>query len=155
MRSLLFGFHDAIYRPGYSKNEEKSNQYMLALLGGLGIDDTIVSRASDIILDTQLHLHPTVPESSELVMDIDMSGFAMGVKNFRIQNECISKEFLPKNPTDDDMEPFLKGRLYFLETLAEKDKIYRTPFFKDKFEAIAQQKSQQSYQRNQETFRLS
>lgn len=134
---LAIWFHDAVYVPGYAHNEEKSSEFMDALMSPYIPYPTVIE-VKKLINYTALHLEDTedLPKETHKVMDLDLSGFAASISNFRVQNECIEKEFMSTGLSERD---FLLGRVTFLETLLEKSRIYHTDFFHEKFEAIARQ----------------
>lgn len=133
---LAIWFHDAIYRAGSNENEDQSVRFMESLLHYIS-DVNILCGAKLIIEDTARHLTvKPVYEHSCRMMDLDMSGFAASEESFKIQNECIEKEFLENGYSERDV---LKGRLAFLERLDSKDTIYRTERFIDELEPIARE----------------
>lgn len=69
---MAIWFHDAVYNPFASDNEERSARLAEKSLAEAGISDSAVRRISDMILTTK---HPCRPESPDarLLMDIDLS----------------------------------------------------------------------------------
>ena len=136
---LALLFHDAIYRPGSRYNESSSARFMHSLLLETGVNETTIHKAEIMIEHTAFHLYNGPYHDSELVMDLDMSGFAASRKSFDIQDEMIEKEFSQpklKGYGYSELE-FLKGRIDFLKKLKARPTIYRTEYFK-RFELIAQ-----------------
>ena len=139
---LAIFFHDAIYRPGSKVNEANSSLFMESLLVDTGISTNSLTLASNIIKDTAYHISGEIQKESELVMDIDVSGFAATPGQFAFQSKLIEYEFQRSPHRSDEivysLEQFLTGRLAFLEKLKSKKSLYRTPFFMSKFEKKAQ-----------------
>lgn len=133
---LAIFFHDAIYRTLKAKTKSDSNEYqsvkfMVALLANTGIDHAIIHEAASIIENTADHLEDGLFQFGNTVMDLDLSGFASGVRAFRIQNECIEKEFCTDEirSSPEKMRVFLTGRLAFLDKLNSRKSLYRTDWF--------------------------
>lgn len=129
--TLAIWFHDAIYEPTNKNNEERSTDFMIALVSEY-IPYEKYSAAANIIEDTARHLEPLQYNSSDLVLDLDISNFACDCVEHLTANEAIRREFSQYS----DLE-FLKGRLDFLQKFLAKGFIYRTPIFKEKFETKA------------------
>jgi predicted metal-dependent HD superfamily phosphohydrolase len=141
VEKLAIYFHDAIYRPGVAPavNEHASATFMHAILTGTGISATDIKSATEIIHCTACHLDDADFGSSNLVMDLDLSGFAANISPFRVQNECIEKEFFDKDKKNYGVEEvvMLTGRLKFLELLAKRKYIYKTKWFLENCEKKA------------------
>jgi len=137
VQKLAIWFHDSIFIPGYPKNEVKSALFLDSLMSPC-LSEIEVNAAKKIVVDTAYHLEDPdyTDKESHLVMDLDMAGFAAGIKGFRVQNECIEKEFKSIGFDDDK---FLSGRINFLEAILDKNRIYHTDYFYENFETIARQ----------------
>jgi predicted metal-dependent HD superfamily phosphohydrolase len=133
VEKLAIYFHDAIYRPGTAPavNEHASADFMKAILTGTGISQPDIEEATKIIHATARHLEDTDFGTANLVMDLDLSGFSANISPFRVQNECIEKEFCDKDKKNYGVEEvvMLTGRLKFLELLSKRKHIYKTPWF--------------------------
>ncbi len=141
IEELAILFHDAVYRPGSKMNEDNSVLLMESLLLNTNnIDEKDIRLSSTLIKSTGWHLQDdAIPDSSKLVMDLDMAGFANSPGEFASDSELVEKEFHRGYGSDVySLEQFLNGRLKFLNALAARKTIYRTPFFLKKFEKRAQ-----------------
>jgi len=128
---LAIWFHDAIYDISLTTNERQSGEFMIALLKNY-IPHEEYMDAYDIILDTAKHTSILKHNSSDLVLDLDVSNFAYNREMHLIANAAIQAEY----PSLTDAE-FAIGRLKFLDEFMDKGFIFRTPLFKDKFEQQA------------------
>jgi len=132
---LAFLFHDAIYIPGNKKNEENSANFAIAIM------DKFISKQEGIYLynyisATSEHLKDTLcawwddqgvhKQNVNLLMDIDLAGFAADTEDFDEMNKAIIAEF------SDLYEPkaLYTGRLDFLNQLDKRTSLYRTDAFK-------------------------
>src|SRR5690554_1629397 len=69
--SLALWFHDAIYEPGASDNEERSAAFARSHLAGVGISLETIGRIEAHILATRTH--EAEHSDSRLVVDIDLT----------------------------------------------------------------------------------
>lgn len=124
-------FHDVIYVPGSKNNEAASaklfQQY--AKNFDLSCDESLVE---ELILSTKEHTNDSSIEF-KLVNDIDMSilgkDYSRCYGNYMIN---IEKEY-KHIPT----ETYIKGRFNFLKAVLAYDRIYKTDYFFNKYEAQA------------------
>ena len=139
---LAIFFHDVIYRPGSKNNEINSIQFMMSLLDGTGVSESIKIQSANAIQATAMHLEQEWDPEFNNLMDLDMAGFSSDKQYYDIQNDCIKKEFCQpdlKNYKGSSIENFNKGRLSFLTSLKNKKSIYRTELFLNNFEQKAQE----------------
>lgn len=125
-------YHDAIYNPYSSKNEEQS----AALYRLTHKDDLLyVREIEDAILETAHHttdlIEPT--HTTALMLDIDLAGLGQSWETFADNSEDIRLEY---NHLDD--ETFIRGRIKFLEAMKARKSLYYTKFFHHTYELVAQ-----------------
>lgn len=137
-QKLAVWFHDAVYIPNRSDNEEKSESLMMLLLDHL-IPKNIINISSDIILDTKKHFTktPLYSKYSELVMDLDLCSFCDSFDYVLMHNEQIDKEFSINYK--DSLDYYYSLRIKFLQTILNCKQIFRTDYFIDKFEKHARE----------------
>lgn len=167
-------FHDAIYSP--YPNAIHSNEVMSALLfhdhvnenydlylnrmfGGSVVKfDTFVETVKECIHATEYHLdidkYPEEiqrPRMVDLVMDIDLSGFAKPLQEVLLDSDRIFREYqclgLPRNV-------MLENRIKFLNALLAKEAIFRTEYFHDKYEAEARSNIEASIEHSEAELRF-
>jgi predicted metal-dependent HD superfamily phosphohydrolase len=126
-RALALGlfFHDIIYVPGATDNEERSAKF----LHDVAYDpeeDTVVL-AKQVILATK-HEAVASDEVCRLACDIDLIGLAAHPVVFNANSEAIRKEFrvLPDSV-------YIPGRIAFMSKLLQRDKIYVSQRFTSQF----------------------
>lgn len=114
-------FHDIIYLPGFSDNENSSAKYLSEYINSeqIGINSEV---AIQIILDTKNHI-ATFPES-QIIQDIDMLCMAYEYTDFVLSRENVAKEYIPFY----GKEKVEEGIIHFLESIQNK-KIYHSTEF--------------------------
>jgi predicted metal-dependent HD superfamily phosphohydrolase len=129
-------WHDAIYDPQASDNEDKSADLLLEM----ATDDlpaASLARADRIIRATKQHLVPTGLATEdqadlELFLDIDLSILAAAPAVFDAYETHIRREyaFVP--------EPvYVQARRAILQTFLKRDRLYFSDFFFAQWEAQA------------------
>lgn len=136
--SLAIWFHDFIYDTKASDNEEQSAQKFKDLILAatsdseqVGMDD-VIAHTSKLILATKTHegTHPL----THLMLDIDLSILGRSPEEFKEYDANIRKEY-----------SWVLGPLYsmnrkkFMKRYYEKDRLFHTDFFHDKFERQAKE----------------
>ena len=128
---LAIWFHDAIYAPGRSGNEERSAELAQRELESSGVDAQAARHVHDLVLATR---HDALPVSRDekVLVDIDLS--ILGADELRFSEyECQVREeyvFVPG-------WLFRRKRRAILQSFIERDFIYSTPYFIETLEARA------------------
>lgn len=131
-QTLAVLYHDSIYDPSSSINEENSCEFMYQ--DSPEEDRMDLDIAEYIILKTKSHKR-TQLKSADIILDLDMSCLGFDEINY------FSKYAKPVILEYCQFFPFSKvldGRKKFLEGLLNSD-IFITELFKQKFEKIARQ----------------
>ncbi|WP_196140404.1 hypothetical protein [Aliikangiella sp. G2MR2-5] len=127
---IAFWFHDVIYNPYASDNEEKSAEYAEKALSRLG-ELEVVDSVKRLILITR---HPSKPESldEQYMIDIDLSILGADAELYSNYESWIREEYR-------SVPGFLfqRGRKKLLRSFLEMSNIYSTPFFQKKLETAA------------------
>lgn len=127
---LALWFHDAVYTPGNSDNENRSAHLFEELsVGHLRAD--AIKQIYSLIVATE---HKSVPQShlEQLMVDIDLSSFSVSRKKFLQDGYRIRQEF----GEFSDRE-FVKTQTEFLIMLLNRKSIYLTPYFRARYEVRA------------------
>jgi len=112
-------FHDIVYIPGTSDNEEQSVEYFKhSELTGF---DTFNTNVSELIMSTKYH-NKGVNNLSDIMIDLDMMILGHSRKEYDVYIQQIRNEY--KNIPDDK---FYLARLSFLQSLYCED--YFTSFY--------------------------
>lgn len=124
-------YHDAIYDPQAKDNEEKSAQLAYNICLTAKLPEESSKKVKELILSTK---HNVIPEGidGKILLDIDLSIFGKSQKKFDGYESNIWKEYswVPE-------DKFREGRSAILQMFLDKNSIYLTDFFKDKYEAQA------------------
>jgi predicted metal-dependent HD superfamily phosphohydrolase len=128
---LIFAifYHDIIYNPLKSDNEEKSATLAEKELQKINFSDSKI--VSEMIIRTKNHFSRAENESPELqlLLDLDLETLGSESEIYFINTQNIRKEY--------HIYPdliFNKGRTTVLKKFLESESIYRTPFFKENYE---------------------
>ncbi len=114
-------FHDAIYEPRATDNEERSATLATTQLAALGWPSRSIELVERMVLDTKRHL-PTIDES-RAVVDLDLEPLSETWEIFQRNAIHLRVEFLHLGD-----EAFHEGRRRFLEAMLARERIYSTPW---------------------------
>jgi predicted metal-dependent HD superfamily phosphohydrolase len=124
-------FHDAIYDPHATDNEERSADLAKQCLAEAGPDEHVQASVRQLVLATKHHdvsLHPDAP----LLVDVDLSILGQPAERFwRYENQIrLEYEWVPQNV-------FAARRAEILERFLARKSIYSTEQFSRKYEEQA------------------
>ena len=136
---MAIWFHDAVYDPRASDNEERSADLARKFVSETGEGDE--SAIVQLVLATKNHdgsLHP----DATLIVDVDLSIFGQPGERFWRYEEQIRREYewVPENV-------FREKRAEILEKFLSRPRIFGTEFFFSKYEAQTRTNLQASIQR--------
>jgi pantetheine-phosphate adenylyltransferase len=135
---MAIWYHDAIYNSRATDNEEKSAELARQRLERSRLKPSFVDGVIDLILGTK---HTTIPKTSDekYMRDIDLSNLGKSEKEFNAVGSDIRDEYdwIPE-------EQFRQGRSAILQGFLERDSIYFTDFFKQKYENQARRNLENS-----------
>ena len=125
---LAIWFHDVIYDPRRSDNEERSAQFAGECLNAA---DDLRQRICELILTTKTHLPGTVRDAA-LLIDIDLTIFGKSEMRFREYENAIRAEYawVPESV-------YREKRAEILRKFLERKRIYTTKHFFDLYELSA------------------
>ncbi len=138
---LAILYHDCVYIPGATDNEEQSVKIMyqqMCIKNMSFYTRNEVAIAEQIILDTKNHI-PTIKES-ELVIDLDLVSLGYEPKIFSECRNAIYDEYRKAytNKSDNEFNMiFIEGTISFGEEVLNRDNIYYTDLFKNIYEKKA------------------
>jgi len=131
-------FHDVIYGPQSSKNEEKSAEFAAQELSDLRLDQTMIRQVERMILVTK---HPCIPtsEDEKYVIDIDLTILGASPHIFMEYESNIRREYkwVPSIL-------YKRKRVEVLRSFLAQDRIYQTAFFCWQYEQIARENLEKS-----------
>jgi len=128
---IAIWFHDAIYDPVASDNEEQSAAWARESLTAAAVEPTFVNRIAELILATQ---HKTIPTDRDaaLMVDVDLSILGRQPDVFDNYDRQIRLEYdwVPEKEYCERRAQILKGFL-------SRPTIYRTDHFFARYEQPA------------------
>lgn len=134
---MALWYHDAIYFPGENDNEEKSAELSGRILYQAKLPDVFINEVARLILLTKEHnVTRADGKDAALLSDIDFSILGQQPPIFDAYERNLWKEYVREGKMPDDT--FRQGRRKFVEEFLECKFIYRTPYFRAKYEDAAQ-----------------
>jgi predicted metal-dependent HD superfamily phosphohydrolase len=124
-------FHDSVYIPGGSDNEDRSASLAEAALLGCGVEAEVVGRIGQMILATR-HLTMSADPDVQLICDVDLSILGRGPEVFDDFERRIRQEY--------DWVPgsvYRSSRVEVLNGFLRRPSIYQTAIFQERYEAAA------------------
>ena len=124
-------FHDAVYLPGASDNEERSAQLAEMVLGSGAVPSAAVQHVAEMILSTK-HLSIPPEPDTQLLCDIDLSILGRADSKFDDFERRIRQEYawVPE-------QAYRTARSSILKTFLQRPAIYQTQPFAERYEAQA------------------
>ena len=128
---LALWFHDAVYKPFSSRNEEDSAYMARAFLVQNQTRADIIERICDLIILTKEHNLPSSIDG-KLMLDIDLSILGASERVYAQFEKDVRREY-KRIPSF----VFKKKRKEILQTFIARSKIYQTDYFFARFEKQA------------------
>lgn len=128
---LALWFHDAIYQPRSSRNEQDSANWAVRFLQKAGVADTECARIHQLIMATQDHTD-LADKDTALVIDIDLAILGQDAETFAEFETNIRKEYHWVPAAD-----YCYCRSELLRTFLQRSQIYQTAYFQERYDAIA------------------
>lgn len=132
---LLFAtwFHDIVYNPKKHDNEEKSAMLAVKMLKQLGVPQEKIKKVETLILATANHMNINDPDPDMcFFLDCDLKVLGATREQYILYAEDIRKEYIHVLSLIYSI-----GRKKILKRFIESSSIYRTEYFKNKYEKQA------------------
>ncbi|MFI8198460.1 hypothetical protein ACIF6K_18320 [Streptomyces sp. NPDC085942] len=129
---LAAWFHDAVYRPDRSENEERSAALAERALPEAGVPDAVTAEVARLVRLTVAHDPAPGDRNGEVLCDADLAVLAGGPEEYGAYAARVREEyaFVP-----DDA--FREGRAAVLRHLVGLPRLFRTPYGAAEWEARA------------------
>ncbi|MEU4208394.1 hypothetical protein AB0F13_00080 [Streptomyces sp. NPDC026206] len=129
---LAAWFHDAVYRPDRSENEERSAHLAERALPELGVDRARTAEVARLVRLTTGHDPAAGDRDGETLCDADLAVLGGTPQEYAAYAAAVREEygFVP-----DDA--FRAGRADVLRHLLEMPRLFRTPLGHDRWELLA------------------
>ncbi len=138
---MALWYHDAVYQSRYGDNEEKSAALAKERLSEGGVNPAFIDGVVSLILATKHQFAPQ-SENEKYLVDIDLSILGKPEEEFDEYELDIREEYYEVTKKD-----FKKGRSEILTGFLQRDSIYSTDFFREKYEAQARKNLQRSVEK--------
>ncbi|MBK8475116.1 MAG: hypothetical protein IPL39_02065 [Opitutaceae bacterium] len=124
-------FHDAIYDPKASDNEEQSAALARECIAGAGGSPALTTQVGTLVLSTKTH-DPECATDARWLIDIDLSILGKSEREFDAYETAIHAEY---SWVDDTL--FRQRRAAILEQFLSRTQIFSTEPFHSKYEVPA------------------
>jgi predicted metal-dependent HD superfamily phosphohydrolase len=128
---LAFYFHDAVYDPKRSDNEEKSAQLAKKVLLEAGAAPELAQRIYDLVMVTRHDAEPADSDAA-LLVDVDLAILGAERADYDRYEQAVREEYswVPRIL-------FRRKRREILKAFLARPRIYRTAALHERFEAAA------------------
>jgi predicted metal-dependent HD superfamily phosphohydrolase len=131
-------YHDIIYNIEEKDNEEQSSLVAKRVLTELNTPNKLIEEVSLLIMETKRH-NSTLKEN-QLFLDADLAILGSSKENYIKYTQQIREEYHIYNNYN-----YNKGRKALLKSFLEKDSIYLSNFFYQKYEKQAKENILKEY----------
>lgn len=133
---FVIWYHDIIYKASKNNNEEQSAQVAVERLQKLSLENSQIELIKTLIISTKKHSILADKHSSDnaYLLDIDLSILGSDWDSYQTYCSNIRKEY-KIYPTF----MYNKGRKQVLKHFLNRDSLYFTEYFKEKFETKARE----------------
>ena len=128
---LAIWMHDIVYRPRRTDNEERSAEMAAAWLEECEVDRVLIDRVRSLIMSTR-HTDAPLTHDEALLQDIDLGVLGSDPQRFAEYEAEVRSEY-PSIPSF----LFRRRRVEILESFLRRAAIYRTAWFRERFERVA------------------
>lgn len=118
---LAAWFHDAVYDPTRTDNEERSAALADAMLPGLGVEPSRVAEVHRLVLVTRTHLYDAADTDAALLCDADLAVLGTPAAAYVGYANAIREEYA--HVPDD---AFRTGRAAVLQALLAREVLFGT-----------------------------
>ncbi|GAA3145467.1 HD domain-containing protein [Streptomyces echinatus] len=129
---LAAWFHDAVYLPERSENEERSARLAERALPEAGVPDTGTAEVARLVRLTVTHDPADDDHDGQVLCDADLAILAAPPSGYAAYAAAVREEyhFVPN-------DAFRAGRAAVLRQLLELPRLFRTPYGQRRWEATA------------------
>ncbi|MGU3373753.1 HD domain-containing protein [Chryseobacterium sp. M5A1_1a] len=131
--SFSLFYHDIVYNATSKSNEEKSALFAETKLAELSLNKDHIKAVSAQIQTTKSH-QKSEDEDTNYLLDADLSILGKDLKSYLAYTKMIRKEY---SIYPDFL--YKPGRKKVLQHFLELDNIFKTEYFKEKYEAQARE----------------
>ena len=138
---LALWFHDSIYDPARTDNEERSAAWARSVLGYLGAAPELLEATANSVLATS-HAEPPATADAQVVVDVDLAILGQPQPVFDAYEDAIRLEY--RHVPDAG---FRSARAAVLQRILDRPQIYFTLPFRARYETRARENLMRSIHR--------
>lgn len=129
---LAAWFHDAVYLPERSENEERSARIAERALTEAGLPEARTAEVARLVRLTVTHDPADGDRDGQVLCDADLAILAAAPKTYAAYTAAVREEygFVPS-------DAFREGRAAVLRQLLDLPRLFRTPYGQEEWEATA------------------
>ncbi len=132
---LAIWFHDAIYIPLESNNEERSADAAEKFLSPLGLPQSAIARVKELVMATKhMGLHTAPDGLCKTIIDLDLAILGKPEEEFDEYEIAIRREY-----ASVPIDAYQEGRARILQSFLDRPQIYSMQCFRDKYEKTARE----------------
>jgi predicted metal-dependent HD superfamily phosphohydrolase len=129
---LAAWFHDAVYDPTATDNEDRSADLATTALGNLALDADLVEDVARLVRLTTTHQVAADDRDGAVLCDADLAVLAATAVRYESYVEGVRREYAHL-----DDETFARGRAAVLRSLLDRPVLFRTAFGRQEWEDAA------------------
>ncbi len=130
---LAIWFHDVVYQPGATDNEQLSADQFMSLTSGV-FDDSLRDTVSRHIMAT-LHVESDIENlDTKYMVDIDLSSFGLPWPEFIRDSDNLRQEMA--HLTNED---YYRKQTVFQKTLIDRPRFFKSDYFYQRYETQARE----------------
>jgi len=126
---LAAWFHDAVYDPTTSDNEERSAELATTTLAGLGLAPDVVADVARLVRVTATHDVADDDRDAAVLCDADLAVLAADPLRYESYVEGVRREYQHLDDTT-----FARGRAEVLSRLLDRPQLFRTGYGRREWE---------------------
>ncbi len=130
---MAIWFHDAIYDSRAKDNEERSAEAAIRVVNEAGLSAAFAQRVDNLILATK-HIAPPNDPDAALLVDVDLSILGQPRKRFAGYERQVRREY-----DWVEEQAFAAGRGAILKSFLERERIFSTEYFRERYETRARE----------------
>lgn len=131
---LAAWFHDAVYDPGRTDNEQASADLARALLAAHGAAGPLVAEVTRLVLLTATHDPEETDTNGAVLCDADLAVLGGDPAEYQNYTDRVRQEYAAL-----DDATFAAGRAQVLRTLLSRSRLFRTCAGQERWETAARQ----------------
>ncbi|WP_371682544.1 hypothetical protein [Kitasatospora sp. MMS16-BH015] len=129
---LAVWYHDAVYQPERSENEERSARLALRALADAGVPDALAEETARLVRLTVTHHPEPGDRNGEVLCDADLAVLGGSPDAYAAYAAAVREEYSFVPP-----EAFREGRAAVLRQLLDLPALFRTPTAHARYDAPA------------------